>query len=61
MMSKGGLEQNKGLKWEFATGGGGVFWDVYNLDTQEQVGLMGFGGEQIGRAEVEVRIGKLKI
>ena len=47
-----------------------LFWkeyfeDLYNIDTQEQVALMGFRGnyfrgEPIGRAEVEVRIRKLK-
>ena len=47
------------------------FKDLYNIDTQEQVavqmcGFDGiwrgnyFGGEPIGRAEVEVRVGKLK-
>ena len=45
--------------------------DLYNIDTQEQVkvlicGFDGirkgnyFGGEPIGRAEVEMRVGKLK-
>ena len=47
------------------------FEDLYNIDTQEQVaahmcGFDGirrgnyFGGEPVGRAEVEVRVGKLK-
>ena len=47
------------------------FEDLYNIDTQERVavhmwGFDGigkcnyFGGEAIGRAEVEVRVGKLK-
>ena len=46
------------------------FEDLYNIDTQEQVqstcGFDGiqrgnyFGGEPIGRADVEVRVGKLK-
>ena len=47
------------------------FEDLYNIDTQEQVsvhmcGFYGiwrgnyFEGEPIGRAEVEVRVGKLK-
>ena len=47
------------------------FEDLYNIDTQEQVavhicGFDGirrfsyFGGEPIRRAEVEVRVGKLK-
>ena len=47
------------------------FEDLYNIDTQEQVavhmcGFDGirrgnyFGGEPIGKAEVEVRVGKLK-
>ena len=47
------------------------FEDLYNIYTQEQVaihmcGFYGirksnyFGGEPIGRAEVEVRVGKLK-
>ena len=45
--------------------------DLYNIDTQEQVSfhMCGFdgirrskyiGGEPLGRAEVEVRVGKLK-
>ena len=51
----------------------GVFWigDLYNIDTQEKIavhmcGFDGirrgnyFGGEPIGRAEVEMREGKLK-
>ena len=49
----------------------GYFEDLYNVDTEEQVvvhicGFDGiqrgnyFGGEPIGRAEVEVRVGKLK-
>ena len=47
------------------------FEDLYNIDTQEEVavhmcGFHGirrcnyFGGESIGRAAVEVRVGKLK-
>ena len=47
------------------------FEDLYNIDTQEQVAIHMFGfngiwrgknfsGERIGRAEVEVRVGKLK-
>ena len=47
------------------------FEDLYNIDTQEQVavhmfGFGGirrgnyFGGKPIGRAEVEMRVGKLK-
>ena len=47
------------------------FEDLHNIDTQEQVAvqmcgfdeiLRGnyFGGEPIGRAEVEVRVGELK-
>ena len=47
------------------------FEDLYNIDTQEQVavhmcGFDGiqrgnyFGGEPVGRAEVEVRVGELK-
>ena len=47
------------------------FEDLYNIDTQEQVavpmcGFDGirrgyyFGGEPIGRVEIEVRVGKLK-
>ena len=47
------------------------FEELYNIDTQEQVALHMcgfdgiwrdnyFGGKPIGRAEVEVRIGKLK-
>ena len=45
--------------------------DVYNIDSQEQVAVQTcgfdgiqrgnyFGGVPIGRAEVEVRVGKLK-
>ena len=48
-----------------------IFEDLYNVDTQEQVAIRMcdfdgarrvnyFGGEPIGRAEVEVRVGKLK-
>ena len=59
------MQQSKGCKWEVS------FEDLYNVDTQEQVavhmcGFDGirrgnyFGGEPIGRAEVEVRVGKLK-
>ena len=47
------------------------FEDMYNIDTQEQVAahICGFdkvrrgnyfGGKPVGRAEVEVRMGKLK-
>ena len=47
------------------------FEDLYNKDTQEQVSVhmcgfdgiqrgIYFGGEPIGRDEVEVRVGKLK-
>ena len=46
------------------------FEDLYNIDTREQVAVLMcgfdgiwrgnyFGGEPIGRAEVEVRVGKL--
>ena len=49
----------------------GVFWNLYIIDTQEQVavhmcGFDGirrgdyFGGEPIGRVEVEIRVCKLK-
>ena len=47
------------------------FEDLYNIDTQEQVAVYMcgfdriqrgnyFGGDPIGRAEVKVRVGKLK-
>ena len=47
------------------------FEDLYNIDTQEEVAVYmcgfdgirrgnNFGGEPIGRIEVELRVGKLK-
>ena len=68
------MQQNRGWKWEFSTGGGrsakdleGVFVDLYNINTQEYVavhicdfdGIRRDKGEPIGRAEIEVRMSKL--
>ena len=68
------MQQNKGWKWEDEVGRiwKEYIEDLYNIDTQQQVavhmcGFHGiwkggnyFGGEPIGRAEVEVRVVKLK-
>ena len=70
------MQQNKGLKWEVGTRGVRKLWkqyfeDLYNINNQEEVAVHmcgfdwirrgnNFGGEPIGRAGVEVRVGKLK-
>ena len=36
------------------------FRNLHNIDTQEKVAVHIFGFEPIGKAEVEVRVGKLK-
>ena len=65
------MQQSKGWKWEVGIGGGRSVKDLYNIDTQGQVavhmcGFNGiwrsnyFRGEPIEKADVEVRVGKLK-
>ena len=69
------MQQNKGWKREVGTGRGRsvkeYFQDLHKIDTQEQNAVHMcafdgirrgnyFGGEIIGRATVEVRVGKLK-